>query len=249
MIVALIAGILTGFIVSIPPLGPIAFALISKGFRGELKEGIAIAAGSAFMDMIYAIIAFGGISLLFSLLPDKVVNAFSGNSNLIQIILIYAGCAVVIVYGLKIMRTRIDFSSIEKKESEALEKVKGKAEEFVKKHHVPVDGDSSFTGLFFMGILLCLSSITLPASWFALVGYVKGLGIIESSVLSGLVFSIGAFAGTMLWFWILLKLITGNKHRINKSTLGKLNVTAGYILLFLGAVLFIKATGTVFGFM
>ncbi len=54
MILSLVAGIITGFIVSIPPLGPIAFALISKGFRNEVKEGMSIAAGSAFMDMIYA---------------------------------------------------------------------------------------------------------------------------------------------------------------------------------------------------
>ena len=61
LLYSLIAGIVTGFIVSVPPLGPIAFALISKGFKGEVKDGMAIASGSAFMDMVYAIIAFGGI--------------------------------------------------------------------------------------------------------------------------------------------------------------------------------------------
>ncbi|MCX7877922.1 MAG: LysE family translocator [Ignavibacteria bacterium] len=249
MIIALVLGILTGFIVSVPPLGPIAFALISKGFRGEFKEGMAIAAGSAFMDMIYAIIAFGGISLFLSLLPDSLENSIDGNMGFIRILLIYAGCVVVIIYGFKIMRSKIDYSSLEQEESIELKKAKGRAEQFAKKHNVPVDGDSSFTGLFFMGILLCISSITLPASWFALVGYIKGLRIMDGSILSGLVFSIGAFLGTMLWFWLLLFLITGNKHRINKSTLGKLNITAGYILFILGAVLFIKATGTVFGFM
>ncbi|KXK43757.1 MAG: LysE type translocator [Chlorobi bacterium OLB5] len=112
MILTLIAGIITGFIVSIPPLGPIAFALISKGFRNEVKEGMAIASGSAFMDMIYALIAFGGISLFISLLPESAEAVVKNNSNIIQIILTYAGCVVVIVYGLRIMRTKIDLKKI-----------------------------------------------------------------------------------------------------------------------------------------
>jgi arginine exporter protein ArgO len=96
-----------------------------------------------------------------------------------------------------------------------------------------------------MGVMLCLSSITLPASWIAFVGYVKSFGIIESSVWGGLVFSAGAFAGTTIWFWLLLKLITGNKHRINQATISKLNVIAGVILIILGIFLFSKATGTI----
>ena len=38
MILNLLAGILTGFIVSIPPMGPIAFAVISRGFNNEINE-------------------------------------------------------------------------------------------------------------------------------------------------------------------------------------------------------------------
>ena len=50
----------------------------------------------------------------------------------------------------------------------------------------------------------------------------------------------------MLWFWLLLKLISGNKHRIDKNTVNKLNVIAGIILIVLGVILFGKATATVF---
>ena len=79
MIVTLIAGILTGYIVSIPPLGPIAFALISKGFKSEIKEGLAIGIGAAFMDFVYCMIAFGGISLIISFLPSSVAVFYSEN--------------------------------------------------------------------------------------------------------------------------------------------------------------------------
>lgn len=245
MILTLIAGIITGFIVSIPPLGPIAFALISKGFRNEVKDGMAIASGSAFMDMIYALIAFGGISLFISLLPESAESVVKENSNIIQVVLTYAGCAVVIIYGIRIMRTKIDLKKFEAQESEHLIRAKGRAAEFAAKSHV-VKNDSNIFGQFLMGVMLCISSITLPASWVILVGYVKSFGILESTIWGGLIFSGGAFTGTVLWFWLLLKLITGNAHRINKNTISKLNFYAGIVLIILGIFLFSKATGTVF---
>jgi arginine exporter protein ArgO len=97
-----------------------------------------------------------------------------------------------------------------------------------------------------MGIMLCISSITLPASWIAIVGYIKGLGIIQSTFWGGFLFSVGAFIGTVLWFFTLLKLITGNSHRINPLTIDKLNVGAGIVLILLGILLFVKATVEIF---
>lgn len=245
MIISLLAGIITGFIVSVPPLGPIAFALISKGFRNEVKEGMAIASGSAFMDMVYALIAFGGISLFISLLPVEIEVLINGNSSLIQILLTYTGCIVVIVYGIRIMRTKLDLDKFEAQESEHLLRAKDRAAGFAAKSHV-VKNDSNLFGQFLMGVMLCISSITLPASWVILVGYVKSFGILDSSFLGGLIFSSGAFTGTVLWFWLLLKLITGNAHRINKNTISKLNFYAGIVLILLGVFLFSKATGSVF---
>ena len=197
------------------------------------------------MDMVYAIVAFGGISLFISLLPVSFEQLINGNINTIQIILTYAGCVVVIVYGIKIMRTKMDLEKLEAKESEHLSKARGRAKELAAKSHVP-QGETNFFGQFLMGVMLCISSITLPASWVILVGYVKGFGVLDSSILGGFLFSVGAFSGTVLWFWLLLKLIAGNKHRINKNTIGKLNFYAGIVLIILGVFLFSKATGTVF---
>lgn len=246
MILSLAVGIITGFIVSIPPLGPISFALISKGFEQKTQEGMSIALGSAFMDFIYALIAFGGISLIISFLPDTFEKFYNENLRTIQIILTYSGCFVVIVYGSRIIRTKTSYDELQEKQDTRLHHAGEKAEDFVKHSHVPVVTESNHTGLFFMGVLLCLSSITLPASWIAFVGYIKGFQLIENSFYGGLLFSAGAFAGTALWFYTLLKLITGNKHRINRNTVNKLNIAAGIILIALGVFLFFKATSTIF---
>jgi len=252
LLISIIAGVITGFVVSIPPLGPISFALISKGFNNKVKEGLSIASGAAFMDFIYCLIAFGGISLVISLLPASVGEFYRENIQTIQILLTYAGCVIVVVYGSRIVRTKITFSQMEEKQAEKIQHIEEKAsrlEEKVEKakelvvlHHSPPPLKGNHSGWFFLGVLLCMSSITLPASWIAFVGYLKGYKIIESSFLSGLVFSVGAALGTLSWFYTLLKLITGQRHRINPATVGKLNVSAGAILILLGVFLFARAT-------
>jgi threonine/homoserine/homoserine lactone efflux protein len=257
---SIIAGIITGYVVSIPPLGPISFALISKGFNNRVKEGLSIASGAAFMDFVYCMVAFGGISLIISLLPAAVGEFYRENINAIQVLLTYTGCIIVIIYGIRIMRTKTTFIQMEEKQAEKIHQVEERAKVLEEKvematehipplkgvremmHHGPVPEKGNHGGLFLLGVLLCISSITLPASWIAFVGYLKGYRIIESSFLSGLVFSIGAAFGTLFWFYTLLRLITGQRHRINPGTIGKLNLSAGVILIILGIFLFGKAT-------
>jgi threonine/homoserine/homoserine lactone efflux protein len=253
LILNLITGLVTGFIVSIPPMGPIAFAIISKGFKNEIKEGKAVAFGAAFMDFFYCLIAFGGVSLIISFFPSIASEFYNKNSYVIEIILTFAGCVFVIFYGLKIMRSKISYDKLEEKESDKLNsafikagKLEEKAIDMAKHLKVPEVKNSNYFGLFFMGVLLCLSSLTIPASWIAIVSYLKGYNFMNSSFFGGLLFAIGAFAGTYAWFYLLLKLITGNKKRINQATVNKLNIIAGVILIILGIFLFVKAFISVF---
>jgi threonine/homoserine/homoserine lactone efflux protein len=256
MIINLIAGTLTGFIVSIPPMGPLAFAVISKGFKNEIREGRAIAFGSAFIDFVYCLIAFSGITLIISIFPSGAADFYAENAHLIEIALTFAGCAVVIIYGLKIMKLKITYNKLEAEESSKFDsafakanKLREKAENAARRLKIPEIKKSNLIGLFFMGVLLCISSLALPASWIAIIGYLKGYSFLNSSFLGGLFFSLGAFAGTLAWYCTLLKLITGNKKRINETTVNKLNIVAGVILLMLGVFLFFKAAVSVFSIM
>ena len=253
MIVNFLTGILTGFIVSIPPMGPIAFAIITKGFKNEINEGKAIALGAAFMDFFYCLLAFGGIVLIISFFPSAASEFYSKYSYEIKIVLTFIGCVIVFIYGLKIIRSKITYNNLETEESEKLKlaftrasKLEEKAKNLTKHLNIPKPDRPNAFGLFFMGVMLCMSSLTLPASWIAIVGYLKGFNFLNSTFFGGLLFSIGAFTGTYLWFYSLLKIITGNKKRINQSTVNKLNIVAGIILLLLGVLLFAKATVSVF---
>jgi threonine/homoserine/homoserine lactone efflux protein len=253
MIINIMTGVMTGFVVSIPPMGPLAFAMISKGFKNEIKEGRAIALGAAFMDFFYCLLAFSGITLIISFLPSGVAEFYAAHVRTIEIALTFAGCAIVIVYGLKMMRTKMTYDKLEADGSAKFDSAFAKAHKFgekagnaARRFKIPKIKKSNLFGLFFLGVLLCLSSLTLPASWIAIIGYLKGYHFLDSSFLGGLAFSMGTFAGTFAWYFTLLKLITSHKKRIDPTTVNKLNIIAGVILIVLGAALFIKATISVF---
>lgn len=229
-------------------MGPIAFAIITKGFNGEIKEGLAIGTGAAFMDFLYCFLAFGGISLIISLIPTAASDFYRKYLFEIQIVLTFVGCVVVVFYGIKIIRAKITYGKMETKESSKLNvaleragKLEERAKSIVKNPSSVKPDPSNKLGLFFMGVLLTLSSLTVFASWVALIGYLKGFNFLSSSFWGGLLFSIGAFIGTYLWFYVLLQFICGNRKRINQETVNVLNVIAGVILIGLGVFLFVKA--------
>jgi len=88
-----------------PPLGPTYFAIIERALRKELANAVAIGAGAGFLDMVYVLVAFGGVSAIVSLLPYEVDGFFLKNENLIKTIFAVAGCLVVIAYGAKMLMT------------------------------------------------------------------------------------------------------------------------------------------------
>lgn len=63
MLVTIFLGIAIGFAVSIP-VGPVNLAIIQAVLKEDDKRAIALGAGGAFMDWLYALMAFTSISLL-----------------------------------------------------------------------------------------------------------------------------------------------------------------------------------------
>jgi len=242
-----------------PPLGPTTFSIIAKGFKNEEKEGVAIGIGAAFMDFVYILAAYGGVSIIKTLLPHSVDVFFNTNENTIKIILTLLGCFVVVFYGFKIMRMKAfngNNSNVPLTEDKIDEVIIKKTEPKLIKTEKELDrilhtkklekGLSGLTGDFLTGILLCLSSVTLPASWFAIVSYLKSYGVIDSEFLSGLAFSIGVFFGTAVWFYVIVKFVSKNSYRINPRMLNKINVSVGVVLILLGVFLLIKAVDFAF---
>lgn len=257
MIVGLIAGFVIGFIFSMPPLGPTYFAIIDRSLQKQVKNATAIGIGAGFMDMIYILIAYGGVTAVISLLPESVNKFFLRNEDNLKIYLGIAGCIVVIIYGIKIMKTKSEHSgSAENIDDEKFRQRYEKVESVVRKTEKGIDKilhtkalediNTDLTGSFVIGIVMCLSSVTLPASWFATVGYLKSYRVIDSNFVTGLLLGVGVLLGTSVWFYVMSKFISNNSHKIKPRLLNKLNVATGVFLVVLGIGCLIKISSMVF---
>ena len=257
MIIGLVVGLVTGYLLSMPPMGPTNILVISQGFRNEIRNGVAVGAGAGFMDMIYIIISYGGYALIKGFIPDSVDLFFSNNEMLFKIILTFVGCVVVGVSGFKLMRTKVpdnrvissQGNSIDRNLNDVENKLEQTNEDITKILHTDLlkkKDENSLAGSFLKGAFLCVSSVTIPASWFALTGYMKSYGVIDSRFITGLSYSIGVFAGTTFWFWTLVKVISKYTHRVSPKALSKINVGVGIMLILLSVFLLYKAIDFLF---
>ncbi len=204
-------------------------------------------AGAGFIDMVYILIAFGGVTAFLSLLPQSVKTFYVLNQNVLKVILTFIGCGIVVIFGIKIMKTKsVNNSNNDRvkeppKKTESNLPIRGKNLDKYFRTKALEKETSSLTGSFTAGALFCLSSITLPASWFIIVSYMKSYGVIDKSFISGMSLAIGVLIGTTVWFYTLVKLVSSNTHKFKPQTLSKLNFYVGILLLLLGIFLFYKA--------
>ena len=251
MIIGIVVGLVTGFLLSMPPVGPTNILVISQGLRNEVKYGVAVGAGAGFMDMVYIIISYGGYALIKGFIPESVDAFFSSHEKTFMVLLTFAGCIVVGISGYKLIRTKVDVSIAKSSEetitgdklAEVQNTIEQRGEDITRILHTDLlkKKENSLVGGFLKGAFLCVSSVTIPASWFALTGYMKNYGIIDSRFITGLAYSLGVLTGTTLWFWTLAKVISKNTHRVSPEALGKINIIVGAVLLLIGVFLFYKA--------
>ena len=259
MLISILTGIVFGFLVSMPPLGPVIFSVISKGLHNKNHDGLTLGMGAALVDAIYAASAVGGIAIIIAILPHKIIISYLEHESTIIFALTLLGGAFVIAYGLKILITKkkifvTDSSLEDTAQQNVIEQKEQLAFEIINKTQHSVE-KFSFLSVFnnmagngrkqlVTGILLCFSSLTLPASWMAIAGVLKSYNMIEHSFRGGVLFSVGVFIGTYGWFFLLLKIIAMHKHRLGKIALHNLQLFAGIILILLGSSVIISALFT-----
>lgn len=66
---ALLSGFLMAFLGSMPPTGPIAVLVLSRGVLRKYREAVAVAAGAALPEGVYSALAVFGLSEIFERFP------------------------------------------------------------------------------------------------------------------------------------------------------------------------------------
>jgi putative LysE/RhtB family amino acid efflux pump len=84
MIVALAAGLGLGFTVGAQP-GPMSLFLVRSTLRGTLRTGLAIGAGIALIDVLYAGVAAAGLAPILGSVEVRVVLGVLGSAALLAL--------------------------------------------------------------------------------------------------------------------------------------------------------------------
>lgn len=108
-----IAGLLAGFIFSMPIAGPISILITSNALKGRLRYCSLVSIGASVADFTYVFIAVFGLTRLYTLYKPLIPYIFS------------IGSIFFIFLGYRIIRTKIDIENLEDK-SHITEKIKNK---------------------------------------------------------------------------------------------------------------------------
>jgi threonine/homoserine/homoserine lactone efflux protein len=108
-----IAGLLAGFIFSMPIAGPISILITSNALKGRLRYCNLVSIGASFADFTYVFIAVFGLTRLYSLYKPAIPYLLS------------IGSIFFFFLGYRIIKTKIDIEHLEDK-SHLTEKIKMK---------------------------------------------------------------------------------------------------------------------------
>ena len=106
-----IAGLLAGFIFSMPIAGPISILITTNALKGRLRYCNLVNIGASFADFVYVFIAVFGLTKLYSLYKPVIPYIFS------------FGSLLLIYLGYRIYKTKIDIEHLEDK-SHIIDKIK-----------------------------------------------------------------------------------------------------------------------------
>ncbi|NWF89907.1 MAG: LysE family transporter [Ignavibacteriaceae bacterium] len=97
-------GFVAGFILSIPVAGPINILITSNALLGKLRYCLLVAVGSSIIEFFYVLVIVFGIVSLYEIYKPFVPY------------ILIIGSIVLIIVGIRVMRTKFDITHINLKE-------------------------------------------------------------------------------------------------------------------------------------
>jgi threonine/homoserine/homoserine lactone efflux protein len=210
VIVAIIIGFITGWLISMP-IGPVNASAISRTLKYGYKYGLATGIGAAVMDLIYC----GGAAQ---------IHQFLESSPIINLCFQCIGFGVLIFIGVRTVKTSALPAATLSTEgrSETL------AAQEMKRFHLSPGG---YLQPFFVGVVLYASNVAAVPEWIFVSALWRSYGLLGSGVVINTFFALGAGLGTAAWFAFLVRFIDKRQRGFKPETLAKINRYAGIALL------------------
>lgn len=146
-----LAGLLAGFLFSMPIAGPISILITTNALKGRLRYCNLVNIGASFADFTYVFIAVFGLTKLYSFYKPIIPYIFS------------FGSLLLIYLGYRIYKTKIDIEHLEDK-SHIIEKIKKKEK-----------------GAFYTGFMINFFNPTLFIGWLTssllVISFIAALGL------------------------------------------------------------------------
>lgn len=219
MIIALLAGLLVGIVLAIPP-GPVAVTTVKLTLDNGRRQSIIAASGTATLDVFFCLMAIFAASLALRLLMS-----FTENNQIL--FLIFQVIIVLLIFAFGILQ-------IKKKKQI--------------KNHTEVELPKKFKflealpkkGPFFLGVAIALTNIANPGFMPSLT-YIamnaETFGFVQHDILSKFIFAIGFGIGNFIWLYILTRVISHYKSKMSNLALARIHGVAGYTLIGFSTIL------------
>jgi L-lysine exporter family protein LysE/ArgO len=210
VIVALIIGAITGWLMSMP-IGPLNAAVISRTIKYSSRFGIAVAIGAGLMDVIYC----GGAAQ---------INQFLVESPVINLCFEFAGFLALLILGIRQLTSK----TVPVETPEHTDRGERVAAAAMKRMHLKT---KSLIGPFTIGILLYATNVMAVPEWIIVSGLWRSWGLLGSGVDINASFALGAGTGTIGWYLVLIRWISKRRRGFKASTLHKINLGTSIAML------------------
>ena len=216
MIVALLAGILVGYVLAIPP-GPIGMAALRTGLRDGWRQSIKLALGAGLFDVLYCALAMWASSAVVDFL-----RSLEGGNPLVTLGIQLLVVGVMVGFGVSQVREH-PF-----KRDPAVKSARGEA----------ILSRVSSNGPFFVGVGFAVANLANPTfvpAVMAMTTFIQKMDIFEQSFVNAMLFSIGFGAGNMGWLMTLVKLVLAFRERMTPKFVHRIQQVTGVTLIGFGA--------------
>lgn len=219
MLTSLIAGLVVGAIMAIPP-GPVAVTVIKMALDKSNRHAGLAAAGTALMDFFFVLIAVFATSAIIHLI-DQFSADYPFLVLLVQLLVVFG----VIGYG---------FINLKSKKQINENEIQSETLRFRFMDYL------THRGPFLLGFAVCLTNMANP-TFMGSITYIAMLiqkwGMIDNSFLGRAIFSIGFGFGTFLWLYGVVKIIIFYKPRMSDNLIARIRRFAGITFIGFGTLL------------
>lgn len=221
MIGALFLGVLSGFVLSIPP-GPLSAAVTKHSVSRNFRTGMMIAMGGAAMDIVYVLIAaFASSALVVAMM--NLVTGSGWPPLLFQVLCII----LLVVMGVRYIRQKHQPEAEEK-----LFKVERAQEEKAQK--------LGYSSPFFVGVLIAVANLAAPAfipSMVSVVSYLQANHWLSGRADDNVFYALGFGTGTTLWFSLVARMLVKHRSKFSPDVLSTIYRFAGGTLIVCACIL------------